>query len=144
MLNKKLKLSVICIFAFSSIMVLSCKKSNNSDLVELPDLTQSLWNGILFHNENGQHKEINLNVAFKTNSNGDYFLLDAPEIIKVKYVSEAPISYKKDGKNLHIDGGFGNILIGDWLAIKNNKNELMLVREIQNPIEADTLKLKKN
>lgn len=142
-LNFGVKIISLCI-PLSFVCLMSCKKGQNNTSSTLPKLSQTSWKGQLTMNENSNRSQSDINIDFGTETTGYFVLKNTDESLKNSYSTDSPFSYKIDKKILLIDFGTKNILLGDWWLISSKKDELVMVRDISNPKEADTLKINKN
>lgn len=126
--GKILSLFILCL------LVISCSKN---EVPMCSNLYQTFWTGTLEIHYLEKKIKYEINIIFDSQNTGQYFIK--------KFTPEIPFSYKTDFKYnvesniILIEGGFNNILTGQWWITYCEGNEVILKRNIENQANSDEL-----
>lgn len=136
--------NALLFLTFSTVLACaSCKKDDSAQNTNLPNLKQTTWKGSLKIKDNNLSSTAELNLSFESDKAGNYSITSTKDTYFEEWSENTPLTYVQEGRILYVEGGYQNVLTGKWWLIDTKKNILSLVRDIDNPSSADTLKIQK-
>lgn len=123
------------------LFLLCCTKEYDSCKSNIDNLNlyQTFWEGTIIYKESGQEQSFQIKVFFDFNNHGEYSIAGlSPQL---PYSEKSIFTYSVDNKMLLIEGGYNNILSGNWFITGKDKDKLVLQHNIIDEVNNSKLVL---
>lgn len=141
---KRFEVITFKVILFLHLLIFSCKKEKSQNTIpniSALNLSETIWEGRLLLQSTENPQSIDIRISFKDKARGEYAIAEKYKPIFSNYSLNTTLSYAKKDKIIFFEGGYNNVLLGDWWLQKADENALVLYRN--NGSKSDSLNIKK-